>query len=158
MFLYRECQDFIFIIKKYTKSIYIIMIWRIRKSICGNALSCINLWYLHIELYQFRTLLRENLKDWTNSTHFSMWISVRMRLSAASLMRATNSPKKRQKSMNGEWTLLTLVIIYDNIIAKERSEVLWRIKKFWLQDKALFKNLRRQDLKRGWRRNSLQGL
>lgn len=36
-------------------------------------------------------------------------------------MRAMNSPKKRQKNMNGELTLLTLVIIYDNIIAKEEG-------------------------------------
>ena len=33
-------------------------------------------------------------------------------------------PEKKQKSMNDEWATLTLVIIYDNIITKERSEVL----------------------------------
>lgn len=33
-------------------------------------------------------------------------------------------PEKKQKSMNDEWATLTLVIIYDNIMAKERSEVL----------------------------------
>ena len=33
-------------------------------------------------------------------------------------------PEKKQKSINDEWATLTLVIIYDNIMAKERSEVL----------------------------------
>ena len=33
-------------------------------------------------------------------------------------------PEKKQKSMNDEWATLTLVIIYDNIITKEGSEVL----------------------------------
>ena len=31
-------------------------------------------------------------------------------------------PEKKQKSMNDEWATLTLVIIYDNMITKERSE------------------------------------